>query len=60
MTTVAVLRAELRLRRDARRIARGLGRKHGLNAYARYGCRCDVCRAAKSEANARYKKGVTP
>lgn len=37
--------------------------KHGLSAYSRRGCRCDVCRAAKSANNAkrdRRKDKSTP
>jgi hypothetical protein len=30
-------------------------RKHGLVAYERRGCRCDVCKAAKAEKNRRYR-----
>ena len=26
---------------------------HGLNRYERHGCRCDVCKAAKSKKNAK-------
>lgn len=29
-------------------------RRHGIKRYEK-GCRCDVCRAAKSESNARYR-----
>ncbi len=31
--------------------------KHGINEYRR-GCRCDVCREAKSDSNGRYRKGM--
>lgn len=29
--------------------------KHGLSMYSRHRCRCDICRAAVSEAGKRYK-----
>ena len=30
---------------------------HGVSAYDKYGCRCQVCRSAKSEKNCRRKRG---
>lgn len=31
---------------------------HGLNMYERHGCRCEICRQAKSEKNAQRRRGV--
>lgn len=30
--------------------------KHGIGGYQKHGCRCDVCRKAKSEHGKRYKR----
>lgn len=34
---------------------------HGVHRYNKFGCRCDICRAAKStEDRARRRKGKAP
>ena len=34
--------------------------KHGLTGWVKHKCKCDVCREAKAEAQARYRKNMKP
>ena len=50
--------SHLRCNVGASRTVSGQVRKHGLKRYNTYGCRCEICKAAKSKYNKLRKRWV--